>query len=123
MRRSLVLLCLAACAAGCGSGGGKTVTLGRTDELLPTQPPDEPTHPAATTTKEKFLTTCGSCHTLKAAGANGVVGPNLDKVRPPVATVRRWIRDGSSDGVMPAGLFEGDDARQVAAYVARVAGR
>ena len=125
MRRSLVLLSIAACvaAAGCGGGGGETVTLGRTDEVLPTQPESTPSHAAAATTKEKFVEQCGACHTLKAAGANGVVGPNLDKVKPSVATVRRWIRDGSSDSVMPPGLFEGAEARSVAAYVARVAGR
>jgi len=123
MRRCLVPLLVLVAVAGCGGGNDKTVTLGKTDEVLPTQPEPAPSHAAATSTKDKFLETCGACHTLKAAGANGVVGPNLDKVRPSAALVRRFIRDGSSDTVMPAGLFEGAEARQVAAYVARVAGR
>ena len=125
MRRSLVLLSIAACvaAAGCGGGGGETVKLERTDEVLPTQPEDTPSHAEGTSTKDKFAQTCGSCHTLKAAGVNGVVGPNLDKVRPSAALVRRFIQNGSSDGVMPAGLFKGAEARQVAAYVAKEAGR
>jgi len=124
--RSLALLSVAAVCAlvGCGdSGGGDTATLSETDLVQPTEPSPQPSHPAATTAKAKFAETCGSCHTLKAAGANGVVGPNLDEVKPSVATVQRRIRDGSSDGVMPAGLFKGAEARQVSVYVARVAGR
>ena len=30
--------------------------------------------------KAAFSTTCAACHTLKAAGALGNIGPNLDKV-------------------------------------------
>ena len=29
--------------------------------------------------KTAFATTCAACHTLKAAGAVGTIGPNLDK--------------------------------------------
>ena len=32
--------------------------------------------------KPLFVSTCGVCHTLKAAGTVGNVGPNLDKVAP-----------------------------------------
>jgi mono/diheme cytochrome c family protein len=32
--------------------------------------------------KALFVSTCGVCHTLKAAGTVGSVGPNLDKVAP-----------------------------------------
>jgi cytochrome c6 len=32
--------------------------------------------------KPLFVSTCGVCHTLKAAGTVGSVGPNLDKVAP-----------------------------------------
>ena len=32
--------------------------------------------------KAVFVTTCGACHTMKAAGAVGNIGPNLDKVGP-----------------------------------------
>ena len=34
------------------------------------------------TGKPLFVSTCGVCHTLKAAGTVGSVGPNLDKVGP-----------------------------------------
>lgn len=30
--------------------------------------------------KGLFVTTCGTCHTLKAAASGGVIGPNLDKL-------------------------------------------
>jgi mono/diheme cytochrome c family protein len=122
--RAATLIALAA-FAGCGSSENdrSTLTLGDTDVVQPTAPPPTPTHPKATTTAATFLQTCGSCHTLKAAGANGVVGPNLDEVRPSAEKVRTWIRRGSVDGIMPAGLLTGRDARRVAAYVARVAGR
>ena len=124
MRRATPLLAAVA-LAGCGSSENdrRTVTLGDTDVVQPTAPPPAPTHPKATTTAATFLETCGSCHTLEAAAANGAVGPNLDRVRPSAAKVRAWIRRGSVDGVMPAGLLTGGDAERVAAYVARVAGR
>jgi len=35
---------------------------------------------AAPSAKSTFVSTCGSCHTLKAAGTHGAVGPDLDKV-------------------------------------------
>jgi len=127
LTRSLAALFAAAAFAAGGCGGGEdarqTVTLGDTDLVQPTEPAAVPTHPQATTTAARFLETCGACHTLKAAKANGVVGPNLDKVRPSAKTVRVWIRQGSVDRIMPAGLFKGREADRVAAYVARVAGR
>ena len=111
--------------AGCGGSGEdeRTVTLGDTDLVQPTAPAPVPTHPQAASVSAKFLETCGACHTLKAAKANGAVGPNLDKARPSAQKVRLWISRGSVDGIMPAGLFKGAEAAQVARYVARVAGR
>jgi len=63
------------------------------------------------------------CHSLRAAGSGGLIGPDLDAVRPSAARVRRALRTGSIDGVMQPGLLRGRDARAMAAYVARVAGR
>ena len=90
--------------------------------------------------KKDFVAKCGSCHTLKRAGTTGVVGPNLDEAfqqarasgfgqssfkgivyaqilnpnhHPQVDPVT-----GKTGASMPAKLFEGDDARNVAAYVA-----
>jgi mono/diheme cytochrome c family protein len=43
---------------------------------------------------------CGGCHTLKAAGASGAVGPNLDSLKPEYDTVVHQVENGG--GVMPA---------------------
>jgi sulfite dehydrogenase len=43
---------------------------------------------------------CGSCHTLRAAGANGGVGPNLDNAKPGQQTVIQFVTNGT--GVMPS---------------------
>jgi mono/diheme cytochrome c family protein len=77
---------------------------------------------------------CGSCHALARAGTNGQVGPSLD------AAFRQARADGLTkstfEGVvydqidnprkssaMPADLVTGQDARDVAAYVAQAAAR
>ena len=71
-----------------------------------------------------FVHSCGTCHTLRAAGAGAGIGPNLDKVRPRLTArrVRDQIRTGTLDSAMPANLLLGRDADRVARYVARVAG-
>jgi cytochrome c6 len=72
-----------------------------------------------------FRETCWSCHTLKAAGAQGVTGPNLDQIGAlSEQRVRNAIRiGGTGDGRMPASLLDGTDAAAVAYYVSQVAGR
>jgi cytochrome c553 len=71
-----------------------------------------------------FRQACWSCHTLKAAGAEGVTGPNLDDIGP--VSKQRVLNaihiGGTGDGRMPAGLYSGKDAEAVAEYVAAVAG-
>jgi mono/diheme cytochrome c family protein len=90
----------------------------------PDEPQPAPAGPAEGGSAEAvFAHTCGSCHTLRAAQAKGLFGPDLDAARPSAAKVRRTIRTGSLDGVMQPRLLEGAQARRVAAYVARVAGR
>jgi len=85
---------------------------------------------AATTTvasavdgKQIFISNCGSCHRLGAAGTTGSVGPNLDQLKPNVATVEQQVRNGG--GGMPS--FEGSlSSAQIAAvanYVAQNAGK
>jgi mono/diheme cytochrome c family protein len=72
-----------------------------------------------------FGRSCGQCHTLKAANSVATVGPSLDALRPPEKLVLDAIEKGRArgNGNMPALLFEGRDARQVAAFVAATAGR
>ena len=56
----------------------------------------------------------------KASNAVGKVGPNLDALRPPKVLVIDAIKKGRAQGrgQMPAGLVDGQDAQDVAAYVA-----
>jgi cytochrome c2 len=75
---------------------------------------------------------CGGCHTLKAAPSSGQIGPNLDEafqqdkaegfeesgIQNVVLDQIRFPRDGS---VMQPDLVEGQDAVDVAAFVAKCA--
>jgi cbb3-type cytochrome c oxidase subunit III len=77
----------------------------------------------ATSGKDIFSANCGSCHTLKNAGTNGTVGPNLDQLKPDVTRVQHQVINGG--GAMPAfkGTLTPDQISTVAKYVASVAGR
>jgi mono/diheme cytochrome c family protein len=69
-----------------------------------------------------FRSNCSSCHTLKAAGASGQIGPNLDSLRPGFEQVRAKVEAGG--GGMPAfgGSLTPQQIRDVAAFVAARAG-
>lgn len=75
--------------------------------------------------KAQFMGACASCHSLDAANARGVTGPNLDELAPleEDRVVSAIENGGTGENRMPAGLLEGEDAELVGAYVARVAGR
>ncbi len=75
--------------------------------------------------KALFRQRCASCHALAAVNARGVTGPNLDRIGTVnEARIRTAIRvGGSGQNRMPANLLTGPDARDVAEYVAKVAGR
>lgn len=74
--------------------------------------------------RDVFRGSCGSCHALAAAGADGFVGPSLDDLMPTASQVELAIRNGGAKNeVMPANLLVPRDARRVARYVARAAGR
>jgi mono/diheme cytochrome c family protein len=68
--------------------------------------------------KEVFSHTCGTCHTLRRAGVQGGIGPDLDRVVLTRRRVRDMIRTGSLDTIMPRNLLVGRDADRVAKYVA-----
>jgi len=70
--------------------------------------------------KDVFAHTCGTCHSLRAAGVTGGIGPDLDRAVLTTAQVRQMIRTGSLDTVMPKNLLVGRDADRVARYVSRV---
>jgi mono/diheme cytochrome c family protein len=91
---------------------------------------DEP--PNLVNGKQLFLQRCGACHVLDRAGTGGTIGPDLDAAfeRARIdglgqSTIRGVVeqqilhpRRGSK---MPAQLVTGDDADDVAAYVALAA--
>src|SRR5437868_10601212 len=84
--------------------------------------------------KVLFVKKCGACHTLAHANTTGTVGPNLDvafrqdradgiKSTSIQGLVDYWIQYPNTQGVMPARLYKGQNAQNVAAYVAAVASR
>lgn len=65
-----------------------------------------------------FQDRCGQCHTLAAAGTDGMVGPRLDELLYEPDRVLQAINlGGRGSGAMPAGLLEGEQAQKVADLV------
>lgn len=87
--------------------------------------------------RQLFGQHCGVCHTLAAANAVGKVGPNLDVIKPSESLVLHTIANGCLQspppgdssmsclgyGTMPALIVQGQQAQDVAQFVARVAGQ
>jgi mono/diheme cytochrome c family protein len=65
---------------------------------------------------------CAGCHTLRAAGAGGQIGPNLDRLRPTYAVVLAKVENGG--GGMPSfgGQLSPQQIKDVAAFVSTSAG-
>jgi cbb3-type cytochrome c oxidase subunit III len=125
------LAAVALLAAGCGTGGVASAGGQRAD---------------TNNGQKLFSQSCAACHTLQAAGATGTIGPNLDnafaadrKEGYPDSSIENVVLDQIRLGSgplatyttnkkftpqtpMPANLFKGQDAIDVAAYVASVAG-
>jgi mono/diheme cytochrome c family protein len=84
--------------------------------------------------RDMFFDNCGSCHTLAAAGTDGVVGPDLDDLLVPSGTNTAELYEGNAsrvlqavqcglEGRMPSGILEEEEAREVAQFVAAYAGQ
>lgn len=72
--------------------------------------------------KAAFVSTCGGCHTLSAAGTTGTTGPNLGQLKPNVTLVESAIKNGGAgSGAMPKNLVAGAKATEIAQYVAKAA--
>lgn len=82
--------------------------------------------------KQLFNQKCGSCHVLKRAATAGKIGPDLDAAfrrarsdglgeRTIEGIVREQIDSPRENSQMPPDLVTGDDAHDVAAYVAMAA--
>jgi cbb3-type cytochrome c oxidase subunit III len=115
--RAVSLLGIAALVlASCGTGG-KAVS---------------PSHADQGNGQKLFQSTCGGCHALAAAGSSGTSGPNLDAAFGPSrkqgfkqSTIQNVVLDQIrlAAAPMPKNLVTGEDAQDVAAYVAAVAGQ
>jgi mono/diheme cytochrome c family protein len=75
--------------------------------------------------RELFGLRCVNCHTLKASNAIAEIGPDLDTLRPNKAVVLNAIKNGKANGngQMAANLYTGQDAEDVANYVAKAVGQ
>src|SRR5271165_423430 len=82
--------------------------------------------------RELFAHACAVCHTLSAVNSVGHIGPDLDvRVGDDISTaagrkalVLNAIAEGRARGLgqMPAMLYQGKEAEEVASFVAAVAG-
>jgi len=87
-----------------------------------------------------FETNCGTCHTLYAAGTDGNFGPNLDELLAASGTtteekeieqlkgrvlnaIDEGVDSSSTPGRMPPEILSGEQAEEVAEFVANTAGR
>jgi cbb3-type cytochrome c oxidase subunit III len=113
LRRVLPFLGAAFLLAGCGTGGIANP------------------HADQQAGQKLFTQKCGGCHTLAAAGTSATVGPNLDdafgsdrKQGFKQSTIQNVVLDQirQASAPMPRNLVKGDDAQNVAAFVAAVAG-
>jgi mono/diheme cytochrome c family protein len=75
--------------------------------------------------RDLFGRRCAMCHTLEAANAIAEIGPNLDDLRPNKAFVLDAIKNGRANGKgqMAANLYTGQDAEDVANFVAKAVGQ
>lgn len=123
-----VLFFVAMLAAVLVLGKEKTEAAAPEPAATTTTPPATTTSAATTTTaaaqgdatagKQVFADAgCGGCHTLKAAGTSGTVGPNLDQLKPPLARIVHQVEVGG--GPMPAfkGQLTDVQIQDVAAFV------
>lgn len=80
---------------------------------------------------ELFAARCSGCHTLKAAGTQGTAnrsqrtqGPNLDLRKETYEDVLYAIQNGGFSGaIMPQNIAVGQDADDLANFVAEFAGQ
>lgn len=107
-----LVLCVGPTACGDDDEGDTTPA---TEET--TTATEDTTDETAAAGEEIFIDTCGSCHTLSAAGTTGAVGPSLDDTTLDVAAVEEQVRNGG--GGMPAfeGQLSDEEISVVAAYV------
>jgi mono/diheme cytochrome c family protein len=115
--RSLIAIPIAVAAllaVGCGSEGISV-------------PDDDPTHAGAILFAER----CSGCHTLEVAGTQGSgnqglrnQGPNFDQRKETFEDVLFAIRNGGFSGaIMPQNIAVGEQAEQIARFLAKWSGK
>jgi mono/diheme cytochrome c family protein len=92
--------------------------------------------------QDLFQTNCGNCHTLYAAGTDGNFAPDLDELLAPsgppegegaeatikgikkrvLNAVEHGVDSTTTAGRMPPGILSGEQAEEVAEFVATTAG-
>lgn len=119
MRPALIIGMVVAAAlalSACGSFGEEGIAVSESD----------PNHNGAVL----FSTHCSGCHTLSAAGTQGsgnrgerTQGPNLDQRTETYDDALFAIQNGGFSGaIMPQNIVVGDEAKEVAKFVAKYAG-
>ena len=92
--------------------------------------------------QDLFQTNCGTCHTLYAAGTDGNFAPDLDELLAPsgppegegskeaidqtkkrvLNAIENGVDSTTTAGRMPSGILNGEQAEEVAEFVATTAG-
>jgi mono/diheme cytochrome c family protein len=119
-RRALTVVLAVVAAASLSACGSDSVDLAKSD----------PNYKGA----QLFAERCSGCHTLDVAGTQGsatkvrdrerVDGPNFNTRKEQVDQVLYAIRNGGFSGaIMPENIVVGHEAREVAEYLAKYAGR
>jgi mono/diheme cytochrome c family protein len=120
LRRALILAAVAVPALALGACGTQGISLAKSD----------PNYRGA----EIFQQHCGGCHTLAVAGTEGSAtnvrtrenkdGPNFNQRKEDVTDVLYAIRNGGfSSGPMPQDIVVGQEAEEVAKFVAANSGK
>jgi mono/diheme cytochrome c family protein len=124
-RLIVISLAALAVAAGIGACGTNHISI----------PKSDPTYSADLAAAQLFNQRCGGCHTLSYAGTHGsaanprtaeaINGPNFNVtcVRPADRVLYAIENGGFSGAYMPANIVVGKQAREVAMFVAKFAGR
>jgi mono/diheme cytochrome c family protein len=119
-RRVIYVACIAAAALATSGCGSESVSLAK----------DDPDYHGA----KIFAARCGACHTLDIAGTEGsativsdrenVDGPNFNVRKENIPDVLFAIANGGFSGaIMPENIVTGPEAKAVAAFVAKYAGK
>ena len=130
---AILVVLFAVLAAGCDTSkpGEKTARplptkiIGKVAKEKKAAVPAEYKGGDPTAGKKVFMSAgCTGCHTLKAAGATGTVGPNLDTVTPPPSLSLAVDRVTHGAGAMPPfkGQLSTKQIADVTAYVVKATG-